>query len=158
MESFNGRSSSDGTADFPIGQLIVSLPSQGASEFGGDLWLLLKVDAIDGVQLAEPLVTASPVVINGTLHPNGEWYVGYGASGDLARTPHTPPYPISDGFQYGGIGHHILLPSNALWITSDREFSLDSQLLSVSAANVPEPSTWVVFSALTLVAWRARKR
>lgn len=149
----------DSTVDFPLGKLLVDLPSEGAQSGGDSFLLVLRVDAIDGVRLDEPLISAMQGRFSGALDASGESKLQYGILGMMLHPPFTPPLPDAGAFVYGGVGHHVILPDSFYGdhsFFSNSEFSLDAKL--VSMVNTPEPSTWAIFSIVALGAWRSTRR
>lgn len=147
------------TVDFPLGKLLVNLPSEGAERGGDNFRLVMRVDAIDGVQLDEPLMSAMQGNFSGTLDASGQSNLKYGIIGMMLHPPFTPPLPDAGGFLYGDVAHHIILPNSIYGdqsFSSNTSFSLDAKLISM--VNTPEPSTWAIFSIVALGAWYSNKR
>jgi len=149
------------TVDFPLGKLLVELPSDGVQHGGDHFILKVRVDAIDGARLAEPLTADLQGRFQGALNASGESNLDYGIIGVMLHPPYTPPLPDAGSFVYGDIAHHILLPDSAYGrpsFSSNQEFSLDAKLISSSTVNTPEPSTWAIFSMAAVGAWWSRRR
>lgn len=149
------------TIEFPLGKLLVNLPSESV-QHGGDFFnLTVRVSAIDGVQLAEPLTASLQGQMEGSLNADGTSNLKYGIVGAMVPPPYSPPLPVAGGFVHGGLAHTIILPDS---IYGDRSFSsnleipLNAELISSSMVNIPEPSTWAIFSIAAIGTWYSHRR
>jgi len=149
------------TVDFPLGKLLVNLPSEGV-QHGGDVFnLTVRVSAIDGVQLAEPLTTTMQGSMKGSLNADGTSNLTYGIIGEMLHAPYSPPLPLAGGFVHDDLAHNIILPDSIYGdrsFSSNLEISLNAELISSSIVNTPEPSTWAIFSIAAIGTWYSHRR
>jgi len=148
------------TAAFPLGRLLLDIPPEGVQPGGGEFGITVRVDAIDGVQLADPLT----MLLRGdiSIRANGTSVLNYASMDPLAMPPGGPPSSRMGGsFEYGGINHYLALyhvPFGEQPLAPNNEIPLSVDLMSVSVVNTPEPSTWAIFSIAALGAWCSHRR
>lgn len=153
-------------ADFPLGKLVVTLPREGptiydSAEFG----ITVRIEAVDGDQLASPITTVLKGVLNGVVNVTGDSNLSFGLVGESTASSFDPP-----GGWTAGVFHHDVLTNYILGVSpsmsldgvhfsTNTDFVLDAKLFSSVPVNTPEPATWAVFALGTLAAWRlTRKR
>ena len=149
------------TAEFPLGRLVVELPAEGEASGGGAFRLQVRIGALDGVALDQPILVDMQADAQGTIRTDGESTLSYGVLGYSIHPPYTPPSAVAGSFQLDDLLHTVLVPDAApglVAFTEGREFSLDGRLISALAYNTPEPSTVLLFGAAGLLLAARRLR
>ncbi len=160
--SFPWKLPDGATADFPLGQLLLNLPATGSTSYeGASLNVTVTVTAIDGITLSTPLETRLQGNLTGVINSEGTSNLQALLGGYSLHPPYTPPFPVGGGFGTEGLSHFITFPDYgrfALDSSSSRAITLSSQL--ISEVHTPEPSTFLIFSAigLGLVCYRKHGR
>lgn len=148
------------TVDFPLGRLVIDAPSQGIPQGSGTFQIEVRVEAVDGVRLADPLLATIQGFASVVLRADGETMLRYGVVGYEVHPPYTPPLPTAGHFAHDELSHSLLVPDlhHEFATSSGSSFSLDARLLSARIYHNPEPSTWLVFAAaITLAGARLRR-
>lgn len=145
-------------ADFDLGKWMINLPSEGIQAGMDWFALTVRVSAIDGVELDQPLVTTMKGLFSGALLAEGSSNLGV-AMIETPPLPFQPPLPPGGRFTNGELDYNILLPDYAQYgsaALAGGEIALSAQLATM--VNTPEPSTWAIFSMAAAGAWWSRKR
>lgn len=163
MGSFPYGTPPGSVSDFPLGKLIVTLPSIGSTvyDFAG-YGITVRIEEVDGVKLPTPISTLLTGALKGVINASGESNLLFSIGGHSMAAPASPPGWIAGEFKYGELTNYILDFSHStldgVRFSSDMEFALTPQLMSATAVNTPEPATWAVFSMGAVAAWFAARQ
>jgi hypothetical protein len=138
-------------ADFPLGKLVVALPSEGSTVYDfAEFGIMVRVEAVDGMKLASPITTLLRGMLKGVINSVGESNLSYGIGGQTTGTTFDPPGYTAGVFKHDGLRHSIIdlsiMTIEGVRFSSDTEFALDAKLMSAVPVNTPEPGTWAVFA------------
>ena len=159
--SFPWALTDDSTAEMPLGSLAFLAPSAGVQDGRETLEIAVRIDAIDGVRLADPITATIQAVAAGRLQADGDSRVQFGVAGYSVTPPYTPPLATAATFSDGALEYRILahdVEFKDVTFASGLATSLDARLITAQVVNTPEPATWAVFAIVGLAAGlRARK-
>lgn len=147
----------------PLGRLFADLPSEGETIYeNARFFINVRVDAVDGNPLIDPAIARLEGTINGTIRAEGESSLNIGFWGITASPPYSPKDFVADSMTIGELRHHLFtfsldqLPATMIFSEPD-SLRLETTMVSEDL-NVPEPSTWLVFSTTLLGGWLLQRR